>query len=78
MSKAIKEKVITIKPCDKGAGIIIFNFEEYLRSCNSHLASVKNNKMEHQNYIIIKLNQRYWIFLKKKLYISFKKDWIMK
>ena len=37
--KLQKNKIITIKPCDKGAGIIILNFEEYLRSCNSHLAS---------------------------------------
>ena len=25
-----KDQIITIKPCDMGAGIIIFNFEEYI------------------------------------------------
>ena len=37
-----KERKITIKPCDKGAGIIILDFEEYLRSCNKHLQSQQN------------------------------------
>ena len=32
-----RNRVITIKPCDKGAGIIILDFEEYLQSCNQHL-----------------------------------------
>ena len=42
--KALKELVqrqkdnkITIKPCDKGAGIIILEFEEYIIACNEHL-----------------------------------------
>ena len=34
-----KERKITIKPCDKGAGIMILDFEEYLRACTSHLES---------------------------------------
>ena len=34
-----KNKVITIKPCDKGAGIIILDFEAYITSCNNHLKS---------------------------------------
>ena len=37
-----KARVITVKPCDKGAGIIILDFEEYLRSCNEHLSSVQS------------------------------------
>ena len=32
-----KERIITIKPCDKVAGIIILDFEEYMRSCTEHL-----------------------------------------
>ena len=28
-----------MKPCDKGAGIIICNFEDYLKSCKDHLMS---------------------------------------
>ena len=35
--KLQKDTVITIKPCDKGAGIIILDFDEYIRSCNEHL-----------------------------------------
>ena len=34
-----KKKVITIKPCDKGAGIIILDFDAYIKSCNNHLSS---------------------------------------
>ena len=26
-----------VKPCDKGAGIIVLDFDEYLRACNEHL-----------------------------------------
>ena len=33
-----KDQIITIKPCDKGAGIIILNFEEYIRACQAHLS----------------------------------------
>ena len=36
-----KDRKITIKPCDKGAGIMILNFEEYLRACTSHLESTQ-------------------------------------
>ena len=32
-----KSKQITIKPADKGAGIVILNFEGYLKSCEDHL-----------------------------------------
>ena len=34
-----KERIITIKACDKGAGIIILDFNEYLRACYEHLNS---------------------------------------
>ena len=32
-----KERIITIKACDKGGGIIILDFDEYLRACYMHL-----------------------------------------
>ena len=32
-----KERKIVVKPCDKGAGIIILDFTEYLRACMEHL-----------------------------------------
>ena len=34
-----KDRLITIKPCNKGAGIIILDFQEYLRACTDHLNS---------------------------------------
>ena len=34
-----KERKITIKPADKGAGIVILNFESYDKSCKEHLNS---------------------------------------
>ena len=34
-----KQQVITIKPCDKGAGIIILDFQEYIRACEVHLSA---------------------------------------
>ena len=37
-----KERIITIKPADKGAGIVILNFEDYIESCNNHLTSKQN------------------------------------
>ena len=41
-----KERIITIKPCDKGAGIIVLNFEEYSKAATEHL----NSKHENENY----------------------------
>ena len=32
-----KDRIIVIKPCDKGAGIIVLDFKEYMRSCTDHL-----------------------------------------
>ena len=37
-----KNRIITIKPADKGAGIVILNFEDYIKSCNDHLTSKQN------------------------------------
>ena len=34
-----RERIITIKACDKGAGIIILNFDEYMRAAYKHLGS---------------------------------------
>ena len=32
-----KNRVITLKPADKGAGIVILEFEDYMKSCYEHL-----------------------------------------
>ena len=37
-----KTKVIVIKPCDKGAGMIILDYPMYMRACYEHLTSEKN------------------------------------
>ena len=34
-----KERKIVIKECDKGAGIIILTYEEYMKACYNHLTS---------------------------------------
>ena len=35
--KLQKEKRIVVKPCDKGAGIIILDYKEYVRACMERL-----------------------------------------
>ena len=35
-----KDRQIVVKACDKGAGIMILNFNDYLKSCYEHLLSV--------------------------------------
>ena len=37
--KLQKERQIVIKPCDKGAGIFIMDFKDYISSCVEHLQS---------------------------------------
>ena len=37
--KLQRERIITIKPCDKGAGIIILNCNDYMLACYEHLES---------------------------------------
>ena len=38
--KLQKERHIVIKPCDKGAGVIILDFEEYIKACETHLNAI--------------------------------------
>ena len=38
-------RVVVIKPCDKGAGIMILDFKEYMRVCYEHLES----KLTYEN-----------------------------
>ena len=48
-----KERVITIKAADKGAGIVILDFQDYMKSCYEHLLSnvpSQNNEEEPQMY----------------------------
>ena len=45
--KLQRDRVIMIKPCDKGAGILILDFKIYMQSCYEHLLSKQS---ETQNY----------------------------
>ena len=44
--KLQKERKIIIKACDKGAGIIILNFEDYMKACYEHLLASLPNQTE--------------------------------
>ena len=49
--KLQRERVITIKACDKGAGIIILSISDYLRAFYDHLYSKLENRGDlAQNY----------------------------
>ena len=39
-----KERIITIRPCDKGAGIVILDFEIYMKACYDHLLAKQPNQ----------------------------------
>ena len=39
--KLQRDKIIVIKPCDKGAGIMILDYVVYMRACYEHLMSEK-------------------------------------
>ena len=39
LPKLQKNRIITIKPADKGAEILVMNCNDYIESCNSHLKS---------------------------------------
>ena len=47
--KLQKDRVIVIKPCEKGAGIIILDFVEYMQSATEHLeAKTKTGEKYYQ------------------------------
>ena len=52
-----KERIITIRPCDKGAGIIILDFEEYMRSCTEHLTSTQLQPDGSKSPYYMKVNE---------------------
>ena len=48
-----RERVIMIKPCDKGAGILILDFKLYMQACYEHLiAKQKNENGEEESYYV--------------------------
>ena len=38
------QRLIVIKQCDKGAGLIILDFDEYVKACEEHLHSTQDNR----------------------------------
>ena len=45
--KLQRDRLITIKPCDKGAGLIILNFCDYMTVCYTHLEATQNSKPQY-------------------------------
>ena len=41
--KLQKERKIIIKPCDKGAGVLILDFGDYMKACKEHLEVEQND-----------------------------------
>ena len=51
-----RERIIVIKACDKGGGIIILDFKEYLRACYEHLMSSQSKPGEELNLYYKQVN----------------------
>ena len=56
-----------IKRCDKGAGIIVLDFEEYMRACNVHLQSKLKTKNGSTQTYYTKVDQHAFQGAKNKL-----------
>ena len=56
--KLQKERKIMIKPCDKGAGVIILDFMEYMRSCKQHLESEQKDDNGQSNRYYIEVDEK--------------------
>ena len=48
--KLQKEQTIVIRKCDKGAGIIILNYDDYVNSCENHLTAYQNDNPHSPYY----------------------------
>ena len=46
-----RERKIVVKACDKGAGVIILNFEDYLKACYEHLTSKTANGISYYKQV---------------------------
>ena len=55
-----REPNIVIKQCDKGAGIMILDFKDYINACLEHLQAKQTNKegIEHPYYKKVKENKK--------------------
>ena len=54
--KLQKDKIIMIKPCDKGAGIILLDYPAYMRACYEHLTSEKIMEDGESNKYYVRVN----------------------
>ena len=52
--KLQREHKIVIKPSDKGSGIVVLNFSDYIQSCEDHLIS---KHKENNSYYYAKTNE---------------------
>ena len=63
LGKLQRERIITIRPCDKGAGIVILDFKMYMRACYEHLLSKQpdqTNSLEGENNYYKKKTNLHW------------------
>ena len=52
-----QKRIIVMKRCDKGAGIIIINCKDYVNACNTHLNSILQHPDGTLKPYYTKLNQ---------------------
>ena len=67
LMKLQKDRKIVIKPCDKGAGIIILNFEEYITACKTHLDSEQIDENGIPSKYYEEVNKKVLKEVKKKI-----------
>ena len=70
--KLQREGQIIIKACDKGAGIIILNYKDYMRACYEHLSSVQigENNVQRPYYRRVEDMQLQRVKIKIKLLLD--------
>jgi hypothetical protein len=67
--KLQKDCQIVIKPCDKGAGILICDYPKYVEACNDHLKSETTNGDPYYE----KITEKYLTEAKKVIEVTLKK-----
>ena len=65
--KLQKEGKIVIKPCDKGAGIIILNYSAYLEACINHLTSEFQNQNGSKSNYYVKVHSSRLMKVKERI-----------
>ena len=65
--KLQKDKIIVIKPCDKGAGMITLEYAVYVRSCYEYLLSKKIMEDGERNPYYLRVNEIELEYTKSKI-----------